>query len=151
MPGEPSVHLVREIVRKSLPGNLLKAFAPAPSGEGRTFVLHLRRRPFKAVLKVLEASGDEATRVIRDVEHLLSKVEGVRVPEVLDLDVSMKGIPFPYYVRSYLPGLSWQDILSLLSAAERLSLASRVGAALAIFHGIRGDGYGGIRGGERRP
>ncbi len=148
MNGMLKVHQVREIVRANLSGNRLKSFAPLPSPESGTHILHLRHHPFRVILKIIGDRGIGERDVEHAVERILGGVDRVRVPEVICLDDSRAIVPFRYYLRAHIPGLQWSDVLSLLSPPDGVSLAQRCGEMLGAFHGVEAEGFGEIGGEE---
>jgi hypothetical protein len=141
-----NVHQVREIVRANLSGNRLKSFAPLPSPDTGTYILHLRNHPFKVVLKIIGDEGMGRLDVERAVERVLAEVGRVQVPEFICLDDSRKLVPFRYYLRAHIPGLQWSDVMLLLPTTDGVSLARRCGEMLGAFHGIEAEAFGEIDG-----
>jgi len=146
MNGALREHQVREIVRENLPGNRLKSFAPLSSPESGTWLLHLRHDPFKVVLKIVDKEGMSRLSIARDVERILGRIDRIDVPEFICLDDSGALVPFSYSLRSHIPGLQWNDVMTLLPAPDRVSLARRCGEMLGAFHSVEGECFGEIGG-----
>lgn len=151
MTGVLNEHQVREIVRTNLSGNRLKSYSPLPSSGSGTWILNLRHHPFKVVLKIVDDAEMGRLRIEREVARILVRVDRITVPEFISMDDSAGIVPFTYYLRSHIPGLQWNDVMSLLPTPDRLSLARRCGEMLGAFHGIKGDRFGEIGGEGETP
>jgi Ser/Thr protein kinase RdoA (MazF antagonist) len=109
-------------------------------------IVELATSPNTVVLKLAGASAPGWTRAVEwaKLAYLTRLVQaaGVRVPDVLAVDTSLRCWPVRYLIRTYLPGTSWSTKRREIGGSTANAVWAELGDMVGALHQLTFDAFG---------